>query len=468
MIVNGELYHHGIKGQRWGIRRYQNPDGTLTEAGRARYGANGAEYLDAKKRYKNAKIRLNAAASKASNGSFNYDKTSKALNDTRVDFNRAKQNYLIAKNNMLIDTGKKQGKKKELKPYTYNSIESFNAIDSKTKKKLNQKFSELENRWNSMSPEERDKIKKIAAIGAGVTAAAALAYAGRNVYIQEYAGKTLKSGTMLQTIGGETKDFTKEFYTTANAVDKVKYKGLYGAQRLLGQAMGQIDGSFVHKLEVTSDMKIASNKVARDTFKKLYNTDEEFRKSVNLDLSYNKELFDARAIQTLDFKWAKLASLGKKADDVSTDAGMLKSLFSDRQLDKVYDALNIGHVQHDRHNAKAMSKLFCELKNKGYNGVFDINDTKYSGYNSKGAAIIFDPKPIAEKSIRKLGIGEVGMNYVAGDIAAHGKYYAAAAAIIGGTKYRKYKADQQVIRDYKKEHPNTSLSEEEILLNYKK
>ena len=33
-----ELYHHGIKGQRWGIRRYQNEDGTLTEEGRARYG----------------------------------------------------------------------------------------------------------------------------------------------------------------------------------------------------------------------------------------------------------------------------------------------------------------------------------------------------------------------------------------------------------------------------------------------
>lgn len=32
-----ELYHHGIKGQRWGIRRYQNPDGTLTEAGKKRY-----------------------------------------------------------------------------------------------------------------------------------------------------------------------------------------------------------------------------------------------------------------------------------------------------------------------------------------------------------------------------------------------------------------------------------------------
>lgn len=32
-----ELYHHGIKGQRWGVRHYQNPDGSLTEAGKNRY-----------------------------------------------------------------------------------------------------------------------------------------------------------------------------------------------------------------------------------------------------------------------------------------------------------------------------------------------------------------------------------------------------------------------------------------------
>ena len=33
------LAHHGIKGQKWGVRRYQNDDGTLTSEGKVRYGA---------------------------------------------------------------------------------------------------------------------------------------------------------------------------------------------------------------------------------------------------------------------------------------------------------------------------------------------------------------------------------------------------------------------------------------------
>lgn len=38
VVYDDELYHHGIKGQKWGIRRWQNEDGSLTPEGVKRYG----------------------------------------------------------------------------------------------------------------------------------------------------------------------------------------------------------------------------------------------------------------------------------------------------------------------------------------------------------------------------------------------------------------------------------------------
>ena len=47
---NTELYHHGVKGQRWGVRRYQNKDGSLTSYGKKRYAKELAKLEAEKKR----------------------------------------------------------------------------------------------------------------------------------------------------------------------------------------------------------------------------------------------------------------------------------------------------------------------------------------------------------------------------------------------------------------------------------
>ena len=47
------LYHHGILGQKWGIRRFQNSDGTYTEAGKKR--RRDESYSDDYKKYESLK-----------------------------------------------------------------------------------------------------------------------------------------------------------------------------------------------------------------------------------------------------------------------------------------------------------------------------------------------------------------------------------------------------------------------------
>lgn len=49
---SGELHHWGIKGMKWGQRRYQNKDGSLTPAGRKRYGDKGSDGSDARPKKK--------------------------------------------------------------------------------------------------------------------------------------------------------------------------------------------------------------------------------------------------------------------------------------------------------------------------------------------------------------------------------------------------------------------------------
>lgn len=56
IITDNYLEHHGILGQKWGIRRYQNFDGSYTKAGLKRYNESKTNYEQKKQDYKTAKI----------------------------------------------------------------------------------------------------------------------------------------------------------------------------------------------------------------------------------------------------------------------------------------------------------------------------------------------------------------------------------------------------------------------------
>ena len=108
-IINGELYHHGIKGQKWGQRRFQNKDGSWTPAGRQRYSEGGQADLKAKKKaMKTAKKEYSKSFDKAYNkaiAGYSPIKKHREANDRRWEdaankadaYNAAKKDYKLAK-----------------------------------------------------------------------------------------------------------------------------------------------------------------------------------------------------------------------------------------------------------------------------------------------------------------------------------------------------------------------------------
>ena len=104
-ISEDELYHHGIKGMKWGVRKYQNPDGSLTAAGKSRYST----VADAKEAYRKAKKASADKYSTATGGIYggrwtvtknqrkDYSRDVQAYNNSLAARTGAKYDYKIAK-----------------------------------------------------------------------------------------------------------------------------------------------------------------------------------------------------------------------------------------------------------------------------------------------------------------------------------------------------------------------------------
>ena len=434
---NGILIHHGIKGMKWGVRRYQNKDGTLTDAGKKRYDV---DIDTAKKRVEEAKSNEKRTVKEY------YKKTLGGTVYNRKEEDKLKKARGVTKlEKRHLDSERIKGKLNE-------------ENGKKSKHRLN-----LEKRYQDegMSREEaeiaaykRERTEKIIAVTAGVTIAAAAAYVARRHY-DKTVDKFIKAGTKLQNISNNSnKGVSDAFYFSMTSKDNVKYRGIYGNTI---QIRG--DKVFETKINVKKTLKVASEKSATRALSDLVKNDSAYAETLRAHLE------DSTGRYILD-KQNKVIEEG------------LKALKKGEINFKVYNALNLSLANHSLPTSSEVSSGFYnKLKTQGYDVVMDMNDKRFSGYKTQKPMIAFNVSSKTEiERIREVGREEIKKAESKGmlDIAIKSLFPSAAGLagtaglVCTGMKALDSFNEKAIIQEYRKEHPGTELSNGQILNNYYK